>query len=162
LNLFAYTGSFTCYALAGGAASTTTVDISKTYCAWAKRNLQLNGFVENLQNQIVNQDCFVFLQEAMQQKRRYDLIICDPPTFSNSKKMQKTYFDINKDYPVLLQQCLALLKPSGKLIFSTNSRKFELDTANFAENLTFKEISSKTVPLDFRNKKIHRCWEIYK
>ncbi|MEZ4660869.1 MAG: class I SAM-dependent methyltransferase [Caldilineaceae bacterium] len=127
LNLFAYTGSFTCYALAGGACITTTVDLSQTYCDWTRRNLSHNGFAESAAHRIVQADCLAFLQEERQRRARYDLIICDPPTFSNSKRMAQSSFDVVRDHPHLIAGCANLLGAGGVLCFSTNARRFALD-----------------------------------
>ncbi len=159
LNLFAYTGSFSCYAAIGGAKSTTTVDLSKKYCAWAERNLQHNGIRVGVQHRVIAPACWQYLA---QEKRSYDLIICDPPTFSNSKRMARASFSVNRDYAELLQACLKRLARNGSLIFSTNSRGFRLETAVLPQNLITTEISQQTIPQDFRNNKIHRCWRIQK
>jgi len=157
LNLFAYTGSFTCYAIAGGATLTSTVDLNPNYCAWTRRNFELNQFTESPAHEILAQDCREFLSKT---PRRFELIICDPPTFSNSKRCTEGYFCVDDHYPGLIQNCLKVLAPEGKLLFSTNSRSFVMDTKQLRENLLIEEISKKTVPEDFRNKRIHRCWKI--
>lgn len=157
LNLFAYTGSFSCYAAAGGAKSTITVDLSKKYCDWASRNLRHNGFHVGKQHRVIAQDCWQYLADD---KRSYDLIICDPPTFSNSKRMARASFSVDRDYPELLQACAKRLAADGSLIFSTNSRGFRLETAVLPKNLIMTDITSQTIPPDFRNKKTHRCWRI--
>ena len=157
LNLFAYTGSFTVYAAAGQARATTTVDLSKNYCEWASRNLQHNGFHLGKQHRILAQDCWQFLVE---EKRQYDLIICDPPTFSNSKRMARGSFAVDRDHPELIQACLDRLARGGTLIFSTNSRGFSLAKTAVPHPFTATEISQQTIPEDFRNDKIHRCWRI--
>ncbi len=155
LNLFAYTGTATVYAAAGGAAGTTTVDMSSTYLEWAKDNMKLNGFTKD-NHRFVKADVLTWLQR---EKKGYDLIFLDPPTFSNSKNMDKT-FDIQRDYPDLLHWTTGLLNSGGKLIFSTNFRKFKLNSTIFPE-LEIHDISEETIPVDFsRNKKIHYCWEI--
>jgi len=160
LNLFAYTSSFTCYAIDGGALSTTSVDLNKSYSKWAERNLALNGFDNRPSDRLIVDNCLSFIKlEAG--KNRYDLIVCDPPTFSNSKKM-KTSFSIDQDYPDLIHSCMKLLSPSGQLIFSTNSRKFKLDPSQLSQNISLKNITQKTIPPDFRNPKIHQCWLIEK
>jgi len=156
LNLFAYTGSFTCYAIDGGAISTTTVDLSNRYTEWAARNLALNGFDKRDSDRIVVDDCLSFLNSETSENT-YDLIVCDPPTFSNSKKM-KTSFSVDDDYGRLIRSCLDLLSPTGILIFSTNSRSFKLDPAELPDTIKIKNVSQKTVPPDFRNRKIHQCW----
>ena len=157
LNLFAYTGSFSCYAAAGGAKATTTVDLSKNYCGWASRNLQHNGFRTGKQHRVLAQDCWQFLAED---KRSYDLIICDPPTFSNSKRMSRASFSVDRDHPELIRACLNRLAIGGSLLFSTNSRGFKLDKRALPSSFTVTDISKQTIPEDFRNDKIHRCWRI--
>ena len=157
LNLFAYTGSFSCYAAAGQAKSTTTVDLSKNYCSWASRNLKHNGFHDEKRHRVMAQDCWQFLAK---EKRRYDLIICDPPTFSNSKRMTRGSFSVDRDHPELIRACLRRLATGGSLIFSTNSRGFSLAAATLPRSFVATEISQQTIPEDFRNDKIHRCWRI--
>ncbi len=157
LNLFAYTGSFTVYAAAGGARESTTVDLSNTYQEWAKRNFELNGMGLN-RHRLVRADVFAFLAGAVQRGERYDLIVMDPPSFSNSKKMQGV-LDLQDDHPRLINDCLKLLIPHGELFFSTNLRTIRFQTEALAP-CRVEEISQRTVPEDFRNKKIHRCWRI--
>ncbi len=152
LNLFAYTGSFTVYAAKGGALSSKTVDLSNTYLDWAKRNFDLNGIDLN-KNILVRSDVKAFLEE---EKRIYDLIVLDPPTFSNSKKMTGN-FDVQRDHAQMITQCMSLLAPGGELFFSCNLKPFRLDEESLS-GFDRKEISSITVPEDFRNKKIHRSW----
>jgi len=159
LNLFAYTGSFTVYAAAGGAISSTTVDLSNTYQDWAKRNFELNGMDMN-RHKLVRADVFAFLDQAVKEKRQYDLIVMDPPSFSNSKKMIGV-LDVQRDHVRLINQCLQLLAEKGVLFFSTNLRSFELEQEKLASSHV-REISAQTVPEDYRNKKIHRCWLIEK
>lgn len=155
LNLFAYTATATVYAALGGATRTTTVDLSTTYLDWAKRNLELNG-ISGPNHQLIPADC---LQWATQTRDRYDLIFLDPPTFSNSKRMEKT-FDIQRDHIELLRQVLCLLAPDGILVFSTNYRKFRLEREALAD-LRFDDWSRRTLPPDFAgNPKIHQCWRI--
>lgn len=160
LNLFAYTGTFTCYALDGGARATTTVDLSATYCDWARRNLEHNGFAEGPHHQIVQADCLAHLKEAAGRRERYDLIVCDPPTFSNSKRMDQSSFAVNRDHPALIRDCLRLLAPGGELFFSTNSRRFTLAEDALPSDLHIENITQQTIPEDFRNEKIHQCWII--
>lgn len=159
LNLFAYTGSFTVYAIAGKAKATTTVDLSKNYCAWAARNLQHNGTRESDQHRVIADDCFHFLATD---KRSYDLIVCDPPTFSNSKRMNRGSFSVDRDHPELIQACLNRLARGGTLIFSTNSRGFTLEETALPRGFQARDITAQTMPEDFRNDKIHRCWRIEK
>lgn len=158
LNLFAYTGSFTCYAIAGGARQTTTVDLSRTYCDWAARNLAHNGFTTGKRHRILTADCLQFLQEAAQRRERYDLIVCDPPTFSNSKQMKAASFDVVRDHPALIAACARLLARDGVLLFSTNAQKFELETAVLPSTLHAADITDQTIPPDFRNPRVHQCW----
>lgn len=157
LNLFAYTGSFTVYAAAGGATRSTTVDLSNTYQDWARRNFELNG-MDITRHELVRADVFGFLNEEIKHEERYGLIVMDPPTFSNSKKMNGA-LDVQRDHALLINQCLKLLTDGGELFFSTNLRSFQLDEAAL-ETRHVVEISGQTIPEDFRNKKIHRCWLI--
>ena len=121
LNLFAYTGSFSVYAAAGGADEVVTVDLSKTYLNWAERNLQQNGFTDKKKYQFIHADVVQYLKTIP--AGYFDLIIMDPPTFSNSKRMDD-FLDIQRDHVGLINDCLAALKPGGILYFSTNFRKF--------------------------------------
>ena len=155
LNLFAYTGTATVYAAAGGAKSTTSIDNSKTYTQWAKENMEINGFTGN-NHRLIKDDCFTWLNS---EKTTYDLIFLDPPTFSNSKGSERT-LDIQRDHGSLIKSCIKLLKKNGTLIFSTNFRKFKLDE-ELSGIMDIRNISNETIPLDFeRNKKIHYCWNI--
>lgn len=154
LNLFAYTCSFSVHAAAAGAAFTKSVDLSNTYTEWGRENFLLNSLpLKN--NPIIREDCLQFLQE---EKGVYDLIVIDPPTISRSKKMDQM-FDIQKDYPFLISKALTLLSRDGTLFFSTNSRDFNFDESLF-DGCTIVDISKKTIPIDFHNQKIHRCWKI--
>ena len=157
LNLFSYTGSFTVYAATGGAVSSETVDLSNTYLDWARRNFELNG-VDAAQHQIVRADVFQYLQTGIEQGKQFDLILMDPPSFSNSKKMLDI-LDIQRDQAKLVDGAMKLLAKDGLLFFSNNLRSFELDPA-LAERYQIKDVSKQSVPEDFRNKKIHQCWEI--
>ncbi len=160
LNLFAYTGSATVYAAAGGAKSTTTVDMSNTYLGWARDNMQLNNFVGE-QHQFIRADVLAWLNEPATQNLRFDLIFVDPPTFSNSNKMEGV-FDIQRDYSDMLHKVAGLLNPGGEIFFSTNRRDFKLDVSTL-QGLEIKDISKATLPADFeRNSKIHYCWRIQK
>ncbi len=157
LNLFAYTGSATVHAACGGAKSTTTVDMSNTYLNWAKENMQLNGQVGR-QHRYEQADC---LQWLAKETNQYDLIFIDPPTFSNSKRMEQS-FDVQRDHIELMTQLKRLLRPGGTIVFSNNKRHFKMDVGKLAElSLRATNISSQTLPLDFaRNKQIHNCWMI--
>lgn len=157
LNLFCYTAAFTVYAAAGKALSSESVDLSNTYLEWAKRNLLLNQ-IDIAQHKLVRADVMQYVYAAKKSRRQYDLIVLDPPSFSNSAKMQGV-LDIQRDHSALIRDCLHLLVPNGTLYFSTNLRRFMLDSEwhALAEN-----ISHQSVPEDFRNKKIHQCWRIPK
>ena len=157
LNLFSYTGSFTVYAATGGAVSSETVDLSNTYLDWAQRNFELNG-IDLAKHQIIRADVFQYLQTAFEAVKQFDLIVMDPPSFSNSKKMSNT-LDIQRDHARLIQGAMKLLAPNGLMYFSNNLRSFALDES-IAEQYLVKDISKQSVPDDFRNKKIHQCWEI--
>lgn len=156
LNLFAYTGSFTVYAAAGGARRSVTVDMSHTYQAWSRRNLVRNRLDDPRRHSFVQADVLAFLARLRGERARFDLIVLDPPSFSNSKRMQTT-FDIQRDHAALLAQTLELLAPDGELIFSTNRQGFRLDPAVQAEAAA-EEISRRTVPPDFARHTPHRCW----
>jgi 23S rRNA (guanine2445-N2)-methyltransferase / 23S rRNA (guanine2069-N7)-methyltransferase len=161
LNLFAYTGSATVHAAVGGAQSTTTVDMSNTYINWAKKNMALNHTVG--EHEFIQADCLEWLENEAKQpySRQYDLIFLDPPTFSNSKRMDDV-FDIQNDHVRLINNAVALLAPGGVLYFSTNFRRFKLDQSALSE-LIVEDISAATIPEDFaRNPKIHYCWRIKK
>ena len=157
LNLFSYTGSFTVYAATGGAICSETVDLSNTYLDWAKRNFQLNHMDLNV-HQIVRADVFQYLVDAVKQNKQFDLIVLDPPSFSNSKKMLDI-LDIQRDQAKLIDCAMRLLAQDGILYFSNNLRSFTLDDA-IEVRYAVKDISKQSVPNDFRNKKIHQCWEI--
>jgi 23S rRNA (cytosine1962-C5)-methyltransferase len=157
LNLFAYTGAFTVHARAGGAAATTTVDLNQNYLDWARRNLAHNGFAEDAAHALVRADCLAWLaQEARARPGRWDIVVCDPPTFSNSTAMAHD-FSVVRDQGPLLARCAALLAPGGTLWFSTNARGFELTEP---PPLAVTETSAESVSEDFRNRRAHRCWRM--
>lgn len=156
LNLFAYTGSFTVYAAAGGAKSTTTVDMSNTYLDWARENLALNGFT-GPRHELIRADVVRWLQEAAAEGRKYDLAVLDPPSFSASKKMTGT-FNVQRDQARLLRDMLALLAPEGVLYFSTNYQGFQLEAEKVDAN--FEELTPRSIPEDFHRKDVHRCWRV--
>ncbi len=161
LNLFAYTGSATVHAAMGGASSTTTVDMSNTYIEWAKKNMALNKNAG--EHEFIQADCLEWLSNEANEikKRQYDLIFLDPPTFSNSKRMDDV-FDIQNDHVQLIKNATALLANQGILFFSTNFRRFKLNLLELSE-LSIEDISASTIPEDFsRNPKIHYCWKISK
>ncbi|MDZ5601644.1 bifunctional 23S rRNA (guanine(2069)-N(7))-methyltransferase RlmK/23S rRNA (guanine(2445)-N(2))-methyltransferase RlmL [Pseudomonas sp. RP23018S] len=154
LNLFCYTATASVHAAKGGARSTTSVDLSKTYLDWARRNLALNGFSER--NRLEQGDVMAWLQACTE---TYDLIFIDPPTFSNSKRMEGV-FDVQRDHVELLDQAMARLAPGGVLYFSNNFRKFQLDE-HLGERYAVEEITAQTLDPDFaRNTRIHRAWRI--
>lgn len=158
LNLFAYTSTATVHAAAGGARASTSVDLSRTYLDWSERNLGLNGFATR-QHELVQADVREWLDEAARSRNHYDLIFLDPPTFSNSKRMEGV-LDTGRDHPALIDACLRVLAPGGLLVFSTNAQKFKLDPA-IAERYDVQDISAATIPRDFeRNPRIHRCYDI--
>lgn len=160
LNLFAYTGAFTVYAAAGGALSTTTVDLSNTYLDWAKANLNVNNFGSQIDKKhyFIKADVKQYLDSL--RPRQFDLVVMDPPTFSNSK-MMKDVLDTQRDHADLLNQVIFATIPGGVIFFSTNYRSFKLDTEAI-KNVEIEEITQRTIPQDFRNKKIHRCFRMTK
>jgi len=149
LNLFAYTGAFTVHAAAGGAAATTSVDLSPAYCAWAERNLAHNRRLDPRRHQVVAADALQWLETA---KGPYDLVVLDPPTFSASRRMGRR-FEVQRDHRHLVEQVGALLAPGGTLYFSTNFLGFELDPRLAPE----EELTPRSLPPDFR-RTVHRCW----
>ena len=158
LNLFAYTGSATVYAAAGGARASTTIDMSATYLDWAQRNLAVND-IPRRNHEYIQADCIAWLEDAVASSRVYDLIFLDPPTFSNSKRMDDI-LDVQRDHGGLIDRCMALLAPGGKLVFSTNAQKFKLD-GMLGERYKVADISRATLPEDFkRNPRIHQCYEL--
>jgi 23S rRNA (guanine2445-N2)-methyltransferase / 23S rRNA (guanine2069-N7)-methyltransferase len=158
LNLFCYTGSATVYAAAGAARSTTSVDLSNTYLDWAYENLLLNGFGDP-RHELYRADCLQWLEEQESKGPRFDLIFVDPPTFSNSKRMEGV-LDVQRDHVGMIRRSLKLLRPSGRLVFSTNYTRFKLDADALAD-LHIEDISAQTIPKDFeRNARIHRCFVI--
>lgn len=157
LNLFAYTGSFSVYAAAGGAVSSETVDLSNTYQDWTRRNFELNG-VDLARHQLVRADVFQYLDDAARDNKRFDLIVMDPPSFSNSKKMLEI-LDVQRDQVRLIDCAMDLLAEDGVLYFSNNLRSFTLEPSLEAR-YAVRDISAQSVPEDFRNRKIHQCWRI--
>lgn len=157
LNLFAYTGTATVYAAAGGATASTTVDMSKTYLEWARRNLVLNGLA-GPQHEFVQADCLAWLAEqAGSRQRRYGVVFVDPPTLSRSKRMTRE-FDVQRDHVELLRKAGRLLEPDGVLVFSSNYQRFKLD-AQALDGFAVEDVSRATLPEDFaRNPRIHVCF----
>lgn len=156
LNLFAYTGTATVYAVGGGAATSTTIDMSRTYLDWAKRNLALNDLA-GPQAGFVQADCLAWLQEQSTSARRYDLMFIDPPTHSRSKRMTDD-FDVQRDHVRLLSLASGLLAPGGAIVFSNNYTRFKLDV-DALSRFDIRDLTRETLPRDFaRNPRIHRCY----
>lgn len=185
LNLFCYTGSFSVYAAQGNAEYVESVDLSNTYLDWAKQNMQNNGFSDKHKYVFTRSDCMIFLQQkAVAQKKvlsatkqntpipdeikknaqTYDIIILDPPTFSNSKNTSNV-LDINKDWPQLVKDSLNILNPNGVLYFSTNSERLKFNIEQIPQMTIFgykiecEEITAQTIPNDYTSSKPHRCWK---
>jgi len=189
LNLFSYTGAFSVYAAAGGAVSTDSVDLSNTYLSWARENFSLNGFSASLlqpwdffshdgqgseqlrcTNRLIRADVLEFLEKAAATRVHWDIIIADPPAFSNSKKMTES-FDLNRDIVGLLVKCINLLSPSGKIFLSVNTRRsaitaVELEaelrsqSAPEATNVRVTDLGNKIVDEDFKGKKTPKAFLI--
>ncbi len=158
LNLFCYTGSLSVAAALGGGI-VTSIDMSKTYLDWAYENFLLNNL--DPENHVFYQaDVLKELKKRKEEKENFDLIILDPPSFSNSKRMEDD-LDIERDHPILIRDCMSLLAPGGALYFSTNKRKFELHHI-ISETYKVKEISQWTIPQDFHSTQIHQAYRIEK
>lgn len=158
LNLFAYTGSFSVYAAAGGATEVVTVDLSKTYLQWAERNMQLNSFTDIAKYKYVHADVLQYLKTIP--AGYFDLMVMDPPTFSNSKRMED-FLDIQRDHVALINDCMEALKPGGLLFFSTNYRKFIPDKEKIKAT-SIKDITKNTTPFDFEGRLFRYCYLIQK
>ena len=185
LNLFCYTGSFSVYAAQGNAAYVESVDLSNTYLDWAKQNMQNNGFSDKHKYVFTRSDCMVFLQQKVVAQKKilaatkqntqipdeikknaqtYDIIILDPPTFSNSKNTSNV-LDINKDWPQLVKDSLNILNPNGVLYFSTNSERLKFNIEQIPQMTIFgykiecEDITAQTIPNDYTSSKPHRCWK---
>ncbi len=169
LNLFCYTGSFSVYAAEGRARRVESVDLSNTYLSWARNNMELNGFTDTKKYVFTKGDVTAFLQKKCGEKpsesNRYDIIILDPPTFSNSKSTQNT-LDINRDWPRLVTDCLNLLTTNGTLYFSTNSKRLKFDAAlipsetKSGAKVSVSDITSQSLPEDYKGSKNRRCWKL--
>lgn len=155
LNLFCYTGSFSVYAAAGGAASVTSVDLSKTYLKWAEDNMSINRF-KGQEYQFVHADVKQYLKTLKPDS--FDLVVMDPPTFSNSKRM-KDFLDIQRDHPELLNDVLAATSPGGVIYFSTNFTKFQLEKDQVRAT-EIRDITRATTPFDFEGKLKRWCYRI--
>ena len=157
LNLFCYTATATVQAALGGAAESLSIDLSNTYLDWARRNFALNG-LDIRHHRVLRGDCLEWLA-GERQGADFDLILLDPPTFSNSKRMTET-LDIQRDHAALIASCMARLAAAGTLVFSTNFRRFRL-AAEVAERYRVEDVSKRTLDPDFRrDARIHRCWLI--
>jgi len=154
LNLFCYTGSFSVYAAHGGATEVTSVDMSRTYINWAKRNMQYNKLYKPEEHDFIQADVLDWLREVP--RERYDLIICDPPTFSNSKRMEGEW-DVQRDHVALLKSLLRILTEGGKIYFSNNYRGFQLDRDSIPAS-TVKDITAATTPFDFAGRLHRSCF----
>lgn len=154
LNLFAYTGAFSVYAAAGGADRVTTVDLSNTYLGWAKRNFEINA-IDPARHRFVRADARRFLAEHPR-GTHYELVVCDPPTFSNSTATERDW-DVQRDHAELINAITPLVAPGGEIWFSNNFRRFKLDEAALV-GVAAREISRRTIPPEYRNTRIHRCW----
>ncbi|MBW1867522.1 MAG: class I SAM-dependent methyltransferase [Deltaproteobacteria bacterium] len=159
LNLYCYTGSFSCYAAKGGSHTTVSVDRSETAITWARENMTLNNIPE-AGNRLIQSDTFDFLEKAKRRGRRFDLAVVDPPSYSTNRS-QSRYFDIAKDHPLLLKAVVELMRDGATIFFSTNHQDFDphMDRLKISAS---KEITPITIPEDYitTKKKIHRCWKI--
>ncbi len=163
LNLYCYTGTFSCYAAKGGARSTVSVDRSETAVRWAKQNMALNRIPE-AGNTLVQADTFDFLARALRRHQRFDLAVVDPPSFSTSRDARQNLdgaFDVSADHPVLLNTVIQLMRPGGVVFFSTNHQGFAPRMQEVSAG-GIEEITETTIPEDYasKRKKIHRCWRI--
>ena len=157
LNLFCYTASATVQAALAGAKSSLSIDMSNTYLDWAQRNFELNSLSVS-KHKLLRADCLKWLEEDSQ---TFDVIFLDPPTFSNSKKMESV-LDVQRDHPELIRQAMAKLNPEGTLVFSNNFRKFKLDELT-SRQFSCENITQQTLDSDFeRNPRIHNVWLITK
>ncbi len=158
LNLFCYTGSFSVYAAHGGATSVTSVDLSKTYLNWAKRNMQYNKLYDDKKHEFVHADVMEVIRDLPADT--FDIIVCDPPTFSNSKRMDET-FDVQRDHVALLKQLLKACTDGGRIYFSNNYRNFELDRDKIPTP-HIQDITAATTPFDFQGRLHRKCYIIDK
>ncbi|MBL4636964.1 MAG: class I SAM-dependent methyltransferase [Kofleriaceae bacterium] len=160
LNLYCYTGSFQVHAAGAGAAISVGIDLSATYLEWARANLELNGF-EAARHRLIRGDVQEELQHLVSSGEKFDIVVVDPPTFSNSKRLEGV-FDVQRDHMAVLQSVHGLLAQSGVVYFSTNHRRFKFEEEEASALFEIQEITKKTLPTDYRDKKIHRCWRLVK
>jgi 23S rRNA (cytosine1962-C5)-methyltransferase len=158
LNLFCYTAAFSVYAAAGDAAEVTSVDLSKTYLKWAMDNFMLNNLYDASRHHFVHADVLQYLDDV--KMNSYDIIVLDPPTFSNSKRMDD-FLDIQQDHVALINKCLLILRPGGCIYFSTNYRKFQLQEQEIKAT-DIQDITKATTPFDFEGKLLRWCYLIRK
>jgi 23S rRNA (cytosine1962-C5)-methyltransferase len=159
LNLFCYTGAFTVYAAAGGASRTLSVDLSNTYLDWAEENLALNG-LSDTRHTLLRADAMAWVQDQRREPGQlFDLVVCDPPSFSTSKKMQGS-FNVQRDHVRLLEGIRELMAPGGVLYFSTNFLGFELKDTAVRGYEGVEELTPGSIPEDFQRQEIHRCWRL--
>lgn len=158
LNLFCYTGSFSVYAAAGGASAVVSVDLSKTYLGWAADNFKLNELIDQQKHSFVHADVLQYLDELAPDS--FDIVVLDPPTFSNSKRM-KDFLDIQQDHVALINQCLRVMKTGAILYFSTNYTKFRLAAEQLVAT-SIADITKQTTPFDFEGKLRRSCFRIIK
>ncbi len=154
LNLFCSTGAFSVHAACGGASETVSVDLSKTYLDWAGRNLARNGQRAGIRHQLLRTDALTYIPEAP--RDYFDLVVLDPPTFSNSKSMDAT-LDVQRDHVAMLAGLAPCLRPGGRLFFSTNNRRFELDGA-LQSDWQIDDQTERSIPPDFRDRRVHKLW----
>ena len=160
LNLFCYTGAFSCYAAAGKAASVVSVDLSPNYLEWAEANMEINGFfAPEFPADYVKADVMKFLSRV--DDNSFDLCVCDPPTFSNSKSTEQDW-DVQKCHVALLRLLAQKMSPGGVVYFSNNFRRFKLDEEALSDLYSIRDYTARTLPEDFRNKHIHQCWRMVK
>lgn len=159
LNLFCYTGAFTCYAARGGARTSVSVDRSRTAVQWARRNLALNG-IDTSAHVVLQAHTLDYIATARRRNQMFDLAVVDPPSFS-SRRSHSDHFDIAQDHPLLLNAVVELIRPGGIIFFSTNHQYFEprMDEVRL---VAFEEITARTIPEDYLHKRktIHRCWKL--
>jgi len=157
LNLYSYTGAFTCAAAVGKAKTTVSVDRNATYLNWAKDNLKLNG-LWGPQHRLIQSDVAKYLDKASEDGKRFSFAFVDPPSFFKDLN-QKVFFDVNRDHPELIKKVLKVMVPGSTVFFSTNHQRFEPRMENLpAKDL--KEITDQTIPEDYRNPHVHRCWRM--